>query len=70
MGEFRAGQVFPLRLLGFGLYWAWLFLVGVSPSPVFGRVEFAGAPFELPELFLRLVFVVVLRNDIVRFVIG
>lgn len=60
MGEFRAGQVFPLRLLGFGLYWTWLFLVGVSPSPVFGHVEFAGAPFELPELFLRLVFVVVL----------
>ncbi len=49
--------MFPVRLLGFGLYWAWLFLVTVSPSPAFGAVECFGLPFELAELAMRLAFV-------------
>lgn len=53
----KLSQTFPARLLGFGLYWAWLFLIAVSPSPVFGPVECLGLPFELCELFLRLVFI-------------
>lgn len=61
-----AGQVaeslFPVRFLGFGFYWAWLFLAGVTPSPLIGApLCFAGAPFEMVELSVRaLVLVVVL----------
>lgn len=53
----KPNQMFPIRLLGFGLYWAWLFLVTVSPSPTFGALECFGQPFELAELALRLGFV-------------
>ena len=53
----KLNQMFPIRLLGFGLYWAWLFLVTVSPSPTFGALECFGQPFELTELALRLAFV-------------
>ena len=53
----KLNQMFPVRLLGFGLYWAWLFLVTVSPSPAFGVVECLGLPFELVELAMRLAFV-------------
>ena len=53
----KLNQMFPVRLLGFGLYWAWLFLVTVSPSPAFGAVECFGLPFELSELAMRLAFV-------------
>lgn len=51
------GQMFPVRLLGFGLYWGWLFLTCVSPSTVFGAVTCFGQPFELFELLFRLAFV-------------
>ena len=62
----QSGQVaeslFPVRFLGFGFYWAWLFLAGVTPSPLIGApLCFAGAPFEMVELSVRaLVLVVVL----------
>ena len=46
----KSQNLFPARLLGFGFYWAWLFLIGVSPSPIVGDVSFAGAPFEIWEL--------------------
>lgn len=49
--------VFPVRFLGFGLYWAWLFLVTLSPSPALGEVAFAGIPSELLELAGRLLAV-------------
>lgn len=52
------GQVFPIRLLGFGFYWAWLFLVTLSPSPILGSVVFHGLPAEAIELLFRLLFVV------------
>ena len=29
-------ELFPLRFLGFGFFWGWLFLVNLSPSPLFG----------------------------------
>lgn len=46
--------LFPIRLFGFSLFWAWLFLVAVSPSPVFGQInDFTGAPFEISELLFR-----------------
>ena len=51
-------RVFPVRLLGFGLYWAWLFLVTLSSSPVLGPMELGGLPSELIELVFRLAFVV------------
>ena len=45
---------FPLRYLGFGFFWAWLFLVGISPSPLFGDlVCISGIPFEAFELAAR-----------------
>ena len=50
----KSQNLFPARLLGFGFYWAWLFLIGVSPSPIVGDVSFAGAPFEIWELGFRL----------------
>lgn len=46
--------LFPLRFLGFGLFWGWFFLVGISPSPLVGVVYgYANAPFELLELAAR-----------------
>ena len=50
----KSENLFPARLLGFGFYWAWLFLVGVSPSPVTGLVTYEGVPFEAVELAFRL----------------
>ena len=50
----KSENLFPARLLGFGFYWAWLFLVGVSPSPVMGLVTYEGVPFEAVELAFRL----------------
>ena len=45
---------FPLRYLGFGFFWTWLFLVGVSPSPLFGDAMCVyGIPFEAIELAAR-----------------
>ena len=57
-----AESLFPVRFLGFGFYWAWLFLAGVTPSPLIGApLCFANAPFEMVELSVRaLVLVVVL----------
>lgn len=47
-------NLFPVRFLGFGFFWAWLFLAGVTPSPLIGSpVCFAGAPFEMVELSVR-----------------
>lgn len=54
----RVATVFPMRLLGFGFYWAWLFLVTLSSSPVFAPVDYAGLPSELIEVLFRLVFVI------------
>lgn len=52
----RAPGPFPLRFLGFGLFWAWLFLAGVSSSPLFGPMECVlGMPFELVQVSLRAV---------------
>ncbi|MEG0304045.1 hypothetical protein, partial [Gordonibacter sp.] len=51
----KSENLFPARLLGFGFYWAWLFLVGVSPSPVLGNINFEGIPFEILELAFRLI---------------
>lgn len=48
------GNLFPVRFLGFGFFWAWLFLAGVTPSPLIGApVGFGGAPFEMMELSVR-----------------
>ena len=47
-------ELFPVRFLGFGLFWAWLFMVGLSPSPLFGNPLCLGSvPFELFELLMR-----------------
>lgn len=47
-------SLFPVRFLGFGFFWAWLFLAGVTPSPLIGTpLCFAGAPFEMVELSVR-----------------
>ena len=54
----RVGQLFPLRLLGFGFYWAWLFLVTLSPSPLIDDTSVLGLPFEPCELALRLIFTI------------
>ena len=46
--------VFPVRFLGFGFFWAWLFIAGLSPSPLFGSpLCVGGIPFELFELLMR-----------------
>lgn len=46
--------VFPVRFLGFGFFWAWLFIAGLSPSPLFGSpLCLGGIPFELFELLMR-----------------
>lgn len=53
------GSLFPIRFFGFGFFWAWLFLAGVSPSPLIGAPTcFAGSPFEMVELSLRAFFLV------------
>lgn len=56
-GFVKVSGVFPVRFLGFGLYWAWLFLVTLSPSPALGEISFAGVPSELLELGGRLLAV-------------
>ena len=51
---FESRKLFPVRLFGFSMFWAWLFLVAVSPSPAFGQLYgLSGAPFEIPELLFR-----------------
>ena len=50
------GKLFPVRLFGFSMFWAWLFLVAVSPSPVFGQLyDMTGAPFEVSEVLFRVI---------------
>lgn len=56
----KGSNLFPVRFLGFGFFWAWLFLAGVTPSPLVGSpVCFAGAPFEMVELSVRALGLVV-----------
>lgn len=56
----RTSELFSVRMLGFGFFWAWLFLVAVSPSPLFGQLTGpGGTPFELWELCFRLLALVV-----------
>ena len=51
---------FPIRLFGFSLFWTWLFLVAVSPSPTFGQLFGpAGMAFELPEVGFRIILLLV-----------
>ena len=58
MGRFEEG-LFPVRFLGFGLFWAWLFIVGLSPSPLFENPPcFGGLPFELFEVLMRCLAIV------------
>lgn len=52
----RLGKAFPVRLFGFSLFWTWLFLVAVSPSPLFGLLRGVGdTPFEVSEVGFRVV---------------
>lgn len=52
-------QLFPVRYLGFGFFWAWLFLVTLSPSPLLGAAScLGGIPFEMGELLARTVLLV------------
>ena len=52
--------LFPLRFLGFGLFWGWFFLVGISPSPLVGiACGYGDVPFEVLELITRSVFLAV-----------
>ncbi|MEY8459570.1 helix-turn-helix transcriptional regulator [Eggerthellaceae bacterium 24-137] len=52
---FESRKLFPVRLFGFSMFWAWLFLVAVSPSPAFGQLcGPSDAPFEIPELLFRI----------------
>ncbi|MCK6139961.1 helix-turn-helix domain-containing protein [Slackia exigua] len=54
-----AATVFPVRLFGFALFWSWLFLMAVSPSPLFGLlVGIGGTPFEVSEVGFRILFLV------------
>ena len=49
-----------VRLIGFSLFWTWLFLVAVSPSPTFGQLLVPWAiPFEIPEVGFRIAFLLV-----------
>lgn len=66
-------ELFPLRMLGFGFYWAWLFLTCVSPSLITEQESVAGLPFELMELSFRLLFITLiliaselLTGDVIR----
>ena len=62
MDESRATLL--IRIAGFSLFWTWLFLMAVSPSPIFGQLMgAANTPFEISEetfrvllLFLALAF--------------
>ena len=59
VGMLRTSKLFSVRMLGFGFFWAWLFLVAVSPSPLFGQLTGpGGTPFELWELCFRLLALV------------
>ncbi len=52
---FDRSGLFPARFLGFGLFWAWLFISVLSPSPLFGRpVGLAGLPYESCEALARI----------------
>lgn len=51
----KVETLFPVRMLGFGLYWAWLFLVGVSPTPIIDAASQPVPPLEVTELFFRLI---------------
>lgn len=52
--------LFPIRLLGFGFHWAWLLLIAISPSPMFGQLYgIFNAPFEISELLFRLLFLMI-----------
>lgn len=52
---FDKSGLFPARFLGFGLFWAWLFLAVLSPSPLFGQLAGAsGLPFETCEALSRI----------------
>ncbi|MCI9628771.1 MAG: helix-turn-helix transcriptional regulator [Eggerthellaceae bacterium] len=66
-------NLFPLRMLGFGFYWAWLFLTCVSPSLILEQESVIGLPFESTELIFRLIFIAIillaskkLSNDLSR----
>ena len=51
---------FPIRLFGFSLFWTWLFLVAVSPSPTFGQLFASGGmPFEIPEVGVRIILLII-----------
>lgn len=50
----KTETLFPIRMLGFGFYWAWLFLVGVSPTPVLESIPQLAYPLEAMELLFRL----------------
>lgn len=52
--------LFPARMLGFGFYWAWLFLACVTPSLFSGGQYVLGLPLETAELLTRLVFILVI----------
>lgn len=53
-------ELFPLRFLGFGFFWGWLFLVNLSPSPLFGAQHgIGGIPFEMSELCARIILLIV-----------
>ncbi len=46
--------LFPIRYLGLGFFWAWLFLTTLSPSGLFGFAScLGGIPFEPGELLVR-----------------
>ena len=54
MHSIDPGRPIPLRFLGFGLFWAWLFLVGTSPSMLLGHLTCPGnIPLEMAELAAR-----------------
>lgn len=52
--------LFPARMLGFGFYWAWLFLACVTPSLFSGGQYVLGLPLETAELVARLVFILMI----------
>lgn len=58
--QLMRGNLLPIRLLGFGFYWAWLFLVCVSPSLLMGHQLVLGLPLEAAELALRIAFIIVI----------
>ncbi len=56
---YSSGGLVPVRFLGFGFFWAWLFVTTLSPSPLFGSVAcLGGMPFEMLELAARSVALV------------